>query len=163
MLMQLRNKVLSALSFLLSDGLAQRLAKLLTKRFVEQVRTNATDDFLELLLRAMNLAFCLSRKYRKNLDDFSAKYVFSTADGKVGATARFDGGHMHVEDAPAEDFTVRVRFKDANALRRFLFGKKQDILGSVLDNDVQVDGNINYVYKFGFMARALERQLGIAA
>lgn len=163
MFMQLRNKVLSALSFLLSDGLAQRVSKLFTRRFVEQVRTSATDDFLELLLKAMNLAFCLSRAYRRELRDFAAKYVFATSDGKVGATARFYDGHMHVDEEPSEDFTVRVRFKDANALRRFLFGKKQDILASVLANEVKVEGNINYVYKFGFMARELERHLGVAA
>ena len=158
---RLRGPALQALSFVFSDSLAKRTAKLLSRRFVEQVRTSATDEFLELLLRSMDLAFLLSRSYRmSHLRNFSAKYVFTTADDSAGATARFDRGAMHVDDAPAEDWTVRVRFTDGAALRRFLFAEDQDILDSLLANEVELTGNINYVYKFGFMARDLQRRLG---
>jgi hypothetical protein len=87
--------------------------------------------------------------------------VFTTADGKLAATARFDNGDMHVDTKAASDWTVRVKFTDAAALRRFLFATGQDILGSILDNDVELDGNVNYVYKLGFMARDLEHRLGL--
>jgi hypothetical protein len=158
---RLRDPALQALSIVFSDSLAKRTAKLLSRRFLEQVRTSATDEFLELLLRSMDLAFLLSRSYRmSHLRDFSAKYVFTTADSSVGATARFNRGAMHVDDAPAEDWTVRVRFTDGAALRRFLFAEDQDILDSLLANEVELTGNINYVYKFGFMARDLQRRLG---
>ena len=89
--------------------------------------------------------------------------MFTAEGGGVGATARFDGGRIHVDEEPAQDWTVRVRFANANALRSFLFSKDQDILNSVLRNEVEVDGNINYIYKFGFMARQLERRLGLQA
>jgi hypothetical protein len=45
-------------------------------------------------------------------------------------------------------------------LRAFLLSKNQDILDSVLANTVEVDGNLNYIYKFGFMVRDLIRRLG---
>lgn len=158
---RLRDPALQALSFVLSASLAKRTAKLLSRRFVEQVRTTATDEFLELLLHSMDLAFLLSRSYRmSHLRNFSAKYVFTTADGSAGATARFDRGAMQVDDAPAEDGTVRVRFTDGAALRRFLFAEDQDILDSLLANEVELTGNLNYIYKFGFMARDLQRRLG---
>jgi hypothetical protein len=55
---------------------------------------------------------------------------------------------------------VRVRFTDGAALRRFLFAEDQDILDSLLANEVELTGNLNYIYKFGFMARDLQRRLG---
>jgi hypothetical protein len=159
--LRLRAPALQALSFVLSASLAKRTVKLLSRRFVEQIRTSATDEFLELLLHSMDLAFLLSRSYRmSHLRNFSAKYVFTTGDGSAGATARFDRGAMHVDDAPAKDWTVRVRFTDGAALRRFLFAEDQDILDSLLANEVELTGNLNYIYKFGFMAHDLQRRLG---
>ncbi|TMQ20458.1 MAG: hypothetical protein E6J90_11520 [Deltaproteobacteria bacterium] len=164
MLKTLRRKVLRVLSKLFSDRMAERLARRLSRRFVDQLRDRATDEFLEILLRSMDIAFALSGTYRKNnLDKFHARYVFATRDGKVGATADFADGDMKVSDEAKDDFTVRIRFKDAAALRRFLFAEKQDVLTSVLDNEVEIDGNVNYVYKLGYMANDLERRLGMAA
>ena len=159
----IKEQALKALSFFFSDRIADRLTGLFSRRLVEQIRNRATDDFLKLLLRGMAVAFALSRSYRDNIRGFSAKYVFATADGAVGASARFDGKRMHVNRKAADDWTVRVRFKDAAALRRFLFSKNQDIVDSILKNEVEVDGNINYIYKFGFMARDLERRVGLQA
>jgi hypothetical protein len=160
---KIREQALKALSFVFSDRIANRMTRVFSRRLVEQIRSRATDDLLELLLDGMAMAFLLSRSFRDNIRGFSAKYVFTTADGSVGASARFDGKLMHVDDKPADDWTVRVRFKDAAGLRRFLFGKNQDILDSVLANDVEMDGNLNYIFKFGFMARDLERRLGLQA
>lgn len=155
-----RRAFLRGLSFLFSDGLANRLAKLLSRRFVDQLRKAATDDFVELLLHAMDVMFCLSRGYRSNLDGFSARYVFATADGSVGATADFVDGDMSVSHDAASDWTARVEFTSPAALRRFLLSDDADILESILANDVRVDGNINYIYKLGFMIRDLQHRLG---
>lgn len=166
MLTSLRRALLRGLSYLFSESLADRVSRWLSRSFVAQAQIEATDDFLEALLGAMDLAFDLDRRYRhEHLDDFRATYVFTAGAGPdaVGATARFDGGRMTVETEPAGDFTVRVRFADAAGLRRFLFAERQDVLDSVLAHDVELDGNLNYIYKFGYMARDLERRLGVAA
>jgi hypothetical protein len=164
MLKTLRRKALRALSKIFSDNIAHRLARLLSRKLAEQLRTQATDDFLETLLRSMDIAFALSSSYRKdNLEGFRARYVFATSDGKVGATARFENGDLKVFAEASDDFTVRVRFKDPAALRRFLFAENQDVLTSLLNNEVELDGNLNYIYKFGYMARDLEQRLGLAA
>lgn len=160
---KIREQALKALSFVFSDRVANRATRVFSRRLLEQIRDRATDDLLDLLLHGMAMAFLLSRSFRDNIRGFSAKYVFTTENDKVGVSAWFDGKVMHVDDKPAEDWTVRVRFKDAAGLRRFLFGKNQDILDSILANDVEMDGNINYIFKFGFMARDLERRLGLRA
>jgi len=160
---KIKDQALKALSFVFSDRIANRITRVFSRRLTGQIRDGATDDLLELLLRGMAMAFLLSRSFRDNIRGFSAKYVFTTADGAVGATARFDGKSMHVDHKAADDWTVRVCFKDAAGLRRFLFGNNQDVLESVLANDVEIDGNLNYIFKFGFLARDLERRLSLRA
>jgi hypothetical protein len=68
---------------------------------------------------------------------------------------------MKVHKKDVDKWNVRITFKDAPALHAFLFSKNQDILDSLLRNEVEVDGNLNYIHKFGFMARDLIRRLGV--
>jgi hypothetical protein len=111
----------------------------------------------------MDMAFAVSRSFRKNIENFKGCYVFQTEDGAIKNSATFKNGDMEVFERVREDWDVRVTFKNSGALRAFLFSKNQDILNSILKNEVDVDGNLNYIYKFGFMARDLMRRLGIGA
>lgn len=120
-----------------------------------------TDKFLEALLYGMKMSFDMSGGYRLNIENFRGRYVFRSADGFVNAAADFDRGDMKVYDSVLEEWNVRVTFKDARALRKFLFSRDQDILNSLLANDVEVEGNLNYLYKFGYMARELLLRLGV--
>jgi hypothetical protein len=126
-----------------------------TRLLKDELEGEFTDRFVELLLYAMDMAFMLLASYQRNLRGFRAQYVFRTADGRVEASALFGGGKMSVRQRAVSSPNVTVTFKDPAALRRFLFSKDQDILSSILASDVEVDGNVNYVYKFGFMAREL--------
>jgi len=116
---------------------------------------------MEILLRGMDLAFCLSKGYRKNIKNFEGRYVFKTADNVVVASATFKNGDMKVHTKAIDDWDVSVTYKNATALRNFIFSRDQEILDSILANDVEADGNLNYIYKFGFMSRDLSRRLGI--
>ena len=82
------------------------------------------------------------------------------ADGAVEDYVVFQGDRMKIYDRVQDSWNVRVTFKDAAALRNFLFSRNQDIVDSILANAVTVDGNLNYIYKFGFMARDLLHRLG---
>jgi hypothetical protein len=122
-----------------------------------------TDKFVEVLFLSMQVAFILIGDYRRrNLRGFRGRYVLRTADNKVAASALFRWRRMKVKTFAVSEPTVTITFKDPAALRRFLFSKEQDILDSLLANEVEVDGNLNYVYKLGFMARDLTRRLGFA-
>jgi hypothetical protein len=140
------------------------LADWLIRRSEAALRTElggkATDEFLELLLRGMDLAFCLSRKYRRNLTDFRARYVFRTRDGLVANSVIFSNGDMQVESKPVDDWDVRITFESAPVLLGFLL-KGQDVLDAILEDRVEVEGNLNCVYKFGFMASDLAHMLGV--
>lgn len=148
------------------------MGKFSLKKLEKELLGEVTDEFLELLLIVMKFAFSIDKAldlslspfegYRKNIEGFRGSYLFMTSDNLVSASAIFANGDMKVEDDPIDDWDVRVTFKDASSLRVFLFSKDQDILNSLLENKVEVDGNLNYIYKFGFMARDLGRRIGVA-
>jgi hypothetical protein len=124
------------------------------------------DWTLDNLLTAMSLAFKLSdyfpklQGYDANIEDFNAFYAFATEDGAVRSAAIFKNGEMSVDPDPELDkWDIRVNFKDVDALWRLIFSGGTDIVDSVLANDVQVYGNLNYLFKFGFMARDLKERL----
>ncbi len=131
-----------------------------------------TDKFLELLLKGMEGAFAASKDkivsiftdkfkgYHKNIEGFKGRYLFRTANNSVLDSAVFENGDMDVMK-DIDDWNVRVTFKNPAALRDFLFSQNQDILDSILANTVEVDGNLNYIYKFGFMARDLRKRIGL--
>lgn len=134
-----------------------RWTKQLEKEFVGTV----TDKFLERLLGGMDAAFLLFKDYRRNIEGFEGRYLFVTQDGEVNVAAIFKNGDMKVHENAIDSYDVKVTFKDAPALLKFLFSRNQDILNSLLANEVETDGNLNYLYKFGFMARDLMRRIGI--
>ena len=159
----LKRWFLRVLSFLFSRRVSNFFTRLLCRKWVRQIQGKATDLFLEGLLFSLETASHLCRDFRRrNLKNFSATYVFETADGQVAASALFDDGKMEVRRDAVADPTVRVRFKSAEALRSFLFSDDQDVLNSVLEDAVEVEGNLNYVYKFGYMAKNVTLRLGLA-
>lgn len=159
---RLKRTVLRPIPYLFSDRTGHFMIKLLTKTLREELYGKVTDKFLELLLQGMDLAFCLSKDYRKNIKNFKARYVFRTSKNTVSASATFRDGEMEVHKEVIEDWESRVTFKDSSALMTFIFSRDQDILDYILNNDVEVDGNLNFIYKFGFMARDLTQRLGVA-
>jgi hypothetical protein len=152
-------RVLARLS---SQARAFNLARRKAKALKEELEGKLTDKLAEVLLFSMEVAFILIADYRRNLRGFHGSYVVCTADNKVAASAVFSRQKMRVKTHAVRSPTVTITFKDSAALRRFLSSKDYDILASLLANEVHVDGNLNYVYKFGFMARELLRRLGFA-
>ena len=158
----IKKVALRILSGVFPEGVGNSLHRRLCRDLMQQLCGEVTDEFLVLLLRGMELSFCLSKGYRDNVKGFSGTYVFGTDDGQVGCSAVFADGDMSVDPKPKSPFDVRVSFQDAKALWRFLLAENQDILDSILANDVDVEGNLNYIYKFGFLARDLQHRLGAA-
>ena len=158
---KLKHIFLKPIPYILTDFIGNLITKLFSKKLRRELIGKATDFFLELLLKGMDLAFCLSKGYRKNIKNFKGRYLFKTADNLVAAAATFENGSMDVHKDAIDNWDVVITFKDAAAFKDFIFSKNQDILDSLLKNEVEVDGNLNYIYKFGFMARDLGHRLGV--
>ncbi len=157
----LKRFVLRPIPHVFTDRVGTFITRLFSRNLKRELSGKVTDKFLELLLKGMDLAFYLSKGYKKNIKDFEGRYLFQTGDNLVTASATFKGGDMKVHNNAIDDWDVLVTFKDAEALRAYLLSKDQDILDSLLVNDVEVDGNLNYIYKFGFMVRDLTHRLGV--
>lgn len=131
----------------------------------KQVLGAATDRFIEILLRGMDLYFFITpdEDFRKNLNNFNGRYYFRGADKaeNIKVSATFSNGDMHVHSGAIDDWDVMVTFKNGKALRDYIFSQKQDIFNSISENAVEVDGNLNHIFKFGFMVQDLMRRLGI--
>ncbi len=55
-----------------------------------------------------------------------------------------------------DNTNVTVTFRNDKALMNYILSPKPDILGSILRQDVTIDGNFNYLYKFAYMAKRLQ-------
>jgi hypothetical protein len=162
MLARLRRVYWQVLAWLRPEPRLFDLVRRKTQALKNELEGELTDKFVEILFYSMDVAFILLASYRRNLRGFRGSYVLRTADHRVAVSALFDNERMLVKANSVASPTATVTFKDPAALRRFLFSKNQDILSSLLANEVEVEGNLNYVYKFGFMARNLTRRLGIS-
>ncbi len=126
----------------------QRFGACLTSEFAE--------DFLELLLGLMSVVFLLDSDFRKNIDGFTGRYQFRSRDGCIAVAALFADGTLEVREEEISDPHITILFKDGKALMGYLLTPKPDILGSMLRQEVSLDGNLNYLYKFAFMAKRLQ-------
>jgi hypothetical protein len=71
-------------------------------------------------------------------------------------SAVFRDNKMKVSEKPIDNTNIIVNFKDGKALMNYILSPKPDILGSILRQDVTFDGNLNYLYKFAYMAKRLQ-------
>jgi hypothetical protein len=62
---------------------------------------------------------------------------------------------MRVREGDIDNPHMVVNFKNSHALMNFIFSPKPDVLGAMLNQDVVLDGNLNYLYKFAYLANHL--------
>ena len=129
------------------------------RQFLKCLESEAAEEFLELLLKLMSLAFRIDKDYGRNIEGFSGRCQFRSVDNSVSVAALFTGKDLRVEEGLAPDADVTVTFKDGRALMNYLLSADRDILRLVLNNEVVLKGNINYMLKFGYMANHLQLAL----
>ena len=129
------------------------------KRFLQSLENEAAEGFLELLLKLMSLAFKLDNGFRRNIDGFKGRYQFRTVDNSVTVAALFTGKGLKVKKELIPDPDVSVIFKDGRSLINYLLAADRDILRLVLNNEVVLKGNTNYILRFGYMANHIQLAL----
>ncbi len=131
-------------------------AKKTAKKLCNSIESEVAEEFLELLLKGMGLFICINKEFRKNIESFTGRYLFKSRDNAITISACFAKNKMKVTEGLIDNADIVVNFKDAAALRNFLLAPKPDILNSILNQDITLDGNLNYLYKFAFMAKRLQ-------
>ncbi len=142
---------------------------LVRMRLQRRMKNEVAEEFLELLLRLMSLTFLLNRKLRAYIEGFNGLIQFRSKDNKVRVLAEFKKGRLKVRELKPEDTleatpNAEIVFKNAGAVMNFLLPKgglegRRDVLRSLLNNEVTLVGNYNYIYRFGFLATHLQLQL----
>lgn len=135
---------------------ASHQAKTVMEKLLNGLDSEFTEEILKVLLTGMSLFFVLSSKYRKNIENFSGSYLFRSKDNTFSVAAVFNNGTMEVMDGTLDIPNIAIIFKNPAALRNFIFSPKPDILNAILKQDVTIDGNLNYLYKFAYMANHLK-------
>ncbi len=156
------------------------------KRFDKCLRDELAEEFLKTLLNLISLAIALDcspvRRLlhwltpgrvskmgpRDRLRHFDGAIEFRSRDRQIRVVAAFGNNRLTVTELapgeqPAERANIRVVFKDAAALMNYLLPRggldgKRDILGALLKNELVLDGNFNYIYRFGFLANHVQLQ-----
>lgn len=144
--------------------------KRLKKDIENEIAGEVLDKLLFLLLKAMGLLFIVDKEYRKNIKDFRATYVICSEDKRIDVSAVFkkitvpfynreDG--MKVKDSIVENPTTTVIFKDGKAMADFLLSANPDVIAGMLNNQLSVSGNLNYLFKLVYLLWLIPELLGI--
>jgi len=126
------------------------------KNFSDSLTSEFAEDFLQLLLGLMSVVFMFDHDFRKNIERFNGRYQFKSRDGRITVAALFGDNRLEVREEEIPNPDITVLFKDGKALMGYLLTPKPDILGSILRQEVSLDGNLTYLYKFAFMAKRLQ-------
>ncbi|MFC1970949.1 hypothetical protein ACFLV0_03320 [Chloroflexota bacterium] len=129
------------------------------QQFLRCLKDETAEEFLELILKLMLLAFKIDADFRRNVDGFTGRYQFRSVDNSVTVAALFTGKELKVQESLIPDADVSVIFKDGQSLMNYLLASDRDILKMVLNNEVVLKGNMNYMMKFGYMANHLQLAL----
>lgn len=129
------------------------------RRFLGCLESEAAEEFLELLLKLMSLSFKIDADFQRNITGFTGRYQFRSVDNSVTIAAVFTGKGLKVKERLIPDADVSVIFKDGKSLMNYLLATDRDILRLMLNNEVVLKGNINYMLKFGYMANHLQLAL----
>jgi hypothetical protein len=132
------------------------ILKTAMKNFLDCITSEFAEEFLQLLLGLMSVVFMFNDEYLKNIEGFNGRYQFKSKDGCITVAALFGDNRLEVREEEITNPDITVLFKDGKALMGYLLTPKPDILGSMLRQEVSLDGNLNYLYKFAFMAKRLQ-------
>jgi hypothetical protein len=129
------------------------------QRFRKCLESRTAPGFLGAMLGLMRLAFKLDEDFRRNITGFEAVIQFRSPDNTIARAAIFNGRDMELKNGIVPGADIEVIFKDGRALLNYLLGPDRDILKMLLNNEVVLKGNVNYMMKFGYMANHLQLAL----
>lgn len=125
------------------------------------IESEFMEEFLDILLHMMSLLLFIDHCFRKNIKNFNARYTFKSQDDTIKVSAIFKGGKMKVIEKELPDTNITIIFKDGRALWEFLMSGNPDVFSFILDNKLSYQGNLNYVMKFGYMAKRMQLMFGL--
>ena len=137
------------------------------KNFVSQVQEEVTEEFLKILLQFLRFCSYLDEYLRQSIGTSKWKIELRSEDKDIRVLAEFENGHVKPRELEPNEQVVppanaSVVFKNPEAVKNFLLPPgglqgRRDVLRSYLNNEIRLEGNLNYIYRFGFLATHLQR------
>jgi len=139
----------------------------LKKGSFDSINDEMAEEFLQFMVKVMKIKISTDPDYRRNIEAFQGTYLFRSTDREATVLVQFENGQIRDTENVTEEDTAKadiiVSFKNGKAFMNFLlvpFRKKKgperpqtfDIMESIRKNEVNVTGNLNYFYRFGYMA-----------
>jgi hypothetical protein len=139
------------------------------RRFLNRLKEEVAEEFLEGLLQLLRISCHLEGTLRRSIRDFHGRIEFRSENNQIRVLADFNKGRLEERELDPEEelhppANASVVFKNPEALKNFLLPKgglqgRRDVLQSILKNEVRLEGNFNYIYRFGFLATHLQLKL----
>jgi hypothetical protein len=129
------------------------------KQRIEGSFVKNAPSALRTTLEFMCLAYSSNYELRKHIRNIHAKYHFSFRDYDTEIFLEFNKGVMRVFPGNIELPDVSFKFNNSDAFRKLFFSTNPDILEMILKQDVVMDGNLTYMYKFMYLVRHLQMKL----
>jgi len=136
------------------------------KNFLDCLKEEVAEEFLKVLLQFMKYACFLDAYLRRSIKDFQGRIEFRSENKGIRVLAEFRDGWLNPKElAPEEEIipppNASVIFKNPEAVRNFLLPPggltgRRDVLRALLNNEIRLEGNFNYIYRFGFLATHLQ-------
>jgi hypothetical protein len=134
-------------------------SRLTDAEWCRQLISRYGDTLFTGLLHLMGLAYASDPALRQHLAGFEGRYRFRIEDRDFLLSAHFSESGIRLRPGDAGETDVAIAFKDAGALVDFLLSPNPDILDAVLKQDLSVEGNLNYLFKFAYMAKRLQQMM----
>ncbi len=122
------------------------------------LETNA-PELLKSLLEVVCLAYSSNVELRQHIRNISAKYQFEFGGNNTTVSVEIRNNYMRTYKGKPESPDVCLKFREPDSLRKLLFTAQPDILRMILDQEVRIDGNLNYLLKFIYLIRHLQLKL----
>jgi hypothetical protein len=152
-------------------ALRESAVTILKEEVTDAEKEKVVDKLLRFLLWLMSVVCLLDKDFRNaNLpSSFKAGFVFNTRDGKVKCSVLFGKRgilgirRMTVKRRAIPDPDVVVTFGNAVSLFDYiLYSNDHDVVNLLLENQVDIDGNLNLIYRFMYMVRHILRPLALS-
>jgi hypothetical protein len=141
----------------------RRLAR---DKFLNQVKEEVTEEFLIILLHFLRFCCYLDEYLRRSIKDFKGQIEFRSENKEIRVLAEFKDGYLNPKELQPDEELIppanaSIVFKNPEAVKNFLLPPggsegRRDVLRALLNNEIRLEGNLNYIYRFGFLATHLQ-------
>jgi hypothetical protein len=122
------------------------------------ISTNA-PNVLQTLLEFVCLAYTSGSELRKHIKNIHAKYRFGFGNDDRQISLEIKNSGMRVFPGNVLLPDISIQFRDGEVMKRVFMAGKADILDAILKQDVVVDGNLTYLFKFIYLLNHLQNRL----